>query len=201
MIAGLRTAHESLRRFNDVLLAVGRNVGWVMLGLMVVIILMQVFFRYVLNNALPWPEEAALALMIWMMGLIAPSAYRWGGFVSIDMLSEHLPRWPRFVLTTLLVFSATAVIGFLLQQAWIHFTSPILFNSSGLNRMLQDSGVNQLFGTQIEFRAAYIYFGMVMCFAMMMCVNIEVLVRGFGQAFGKPDDFPAPRIPELFTAE
>ena len=44
------------------------------------------FFRYVLNNALPWPDEVARFLMLWMTALIAPSAYRWGGFVSIDMI-------------------------------------------------------------------------------------------------------------------
>jgi TRAP-type transport system small permease protein len=201
MINGLRAAHAVLGRINEIVLAVGRNIAWVLMALMVVVILVQVFYRYVLNNALPWPEEAALALMIWMMGLIAPSAYRWGGFVSIDMLSDHLPKWPKFVLTLFLVVTATVVITFLLQQAWIHFSSPILFNSSGLNRMLQDSGINSLLGTRVEFRAAYIYFGMVACFAMMLSVNIEVLLRNIGQAFGRPADFPAPQIPDLFGSE
>ncbi|TCD16329.1 TRAP transporter small permease [Oricola cellulosilytica] len=201
MIASLRAAHALLGRINEVVLALGRNIAWVLMALMVFIILLQVFYRYVLNSALPWPEEAALALMIWMMGLIAPSAYRWGGFVSIDMLSEQLPKWPRFVLTLFLVITATVVIVFLLQQAWIHFSSPILFNSSGLNRMLQDSGINALLGTRLEFRAAYIYFGMVTCFAMMLSVNIEVLLRNLGQTLGSPDDFPAPQIPEFFGAE
>ena len=201
MMAGLRVAHAALGRINEIVLTLGRHIAWVLMALMVFVILLQVFYRYVLNNALPWPEEAALALMIWMMGLIAPSAYRWGGFVSIDMLSDQLPKWPKFVLTLFLVATATVVISFLLQQAWIHFSSPILFNSSGLNRMLQDSGINQLLGTRIEFRAAYIYFGMVACFLMMLSVNIEVLLRNFGQAFGRPDEFPAPQIPDLFGAE
>ena len=59
---------------------------------MVLVILIQVFFRYALNNALPWPDEFARFLMLWMTGFIAPSAYRWGGFVSIDMLKDLLPR-------------------------------------------------------------------------------------------------------------
>jgi len=33
---------------------------------MVIVILLQVFFRYVLNNALPWPDELARFLMLWM---------------------------------------------------------------------------------------------------------------------------------------
>ena len=59
---------------------------------MVLTILLQVFFRYVLNNALPWPDEFARFLMLWMTGFIAPSAFRWGGFVSIEMLPQLLPK-------------------------------------------------------------------------------------------------------------
>ena len=64
--------------FNTILLKLGRQLATVAIGLMVIIILIQVFFRYGLNSALPWPDEAARFLMLWMTGLIAPSAYRWG---------------------------------------------------------------------------------------------------------------------------
>ncbi|MGB0914017.1 MAG: TRAP transporter small permease, partial [Phaeobacter italicus] len=48
-----------LRPLNTGLLAVGRWVGVFAIGLMVAAILIQVFFRYVLGSALPWPDEAA----------------------------------------------------------------------------------------------------------------------------------------------
>ena len=72
---------------NTLILRAGRLLAWMALALMVAVILTQVFCRYVLNNALPWPDEAARFLMLWMTGLMAPSAYRWGGFVSIGMLA------------------------------------------------------------------------------------------------------------------
>ena len=78
--------------FNYVVLRIGRGVAIVAIALMVVAILIQVFFRYVLNNALPWPDEAARFAMLWMTGLIAPMAYRRGGFVAIDMLVMALPE-------------------------------------------------------------------------------------------------------------
>ena len=81
-----------LGRINSVALAVGRTLGYGALALMVIAILLQIFFRYALNNALPWPEEAARGLMIWMMALVAPSAYRHAGFVSIEMVPHMLPR-------------------------------------------------------------------------------------------------------------
>ena len=77
-----------LQNINTFFLRIGRQIAWIAILLMVIVIIIQVFFRYVLNNALPWPDEVARFLMLWMTGLIAPSAYRWGGFVSIDMLQR-----------------------------------------------------------------------------------------------------------------
>ena len=81
-----------LQNINTFILRIGRQFAWIAILLMVIVIIIQVFFRYVLNNALPWPDEVARFLMLWMTGLIAPSAYRWGGFVSIDMLQRFLPK-------------------------------------------------------------------------------------------------------------
>ncbi|MFU1683264.1 TRAP transporter small permease [Phaeobacter piscinae] len=75
-----------LRPLNTGLLAVGRWVGVFAIGLMVLAILIQVFFRYVLGSALPWPDEAARFCMLWMTGLMAPTALRSGGFVAIDVV-------------------------------------------------------------------------------------------------------------------
>jgi len=48
-----------LRPVNTGLLTVGRWIGVAAIAAMVIAILIQVFFRYVLGNALPWPDEAA----------------------------------------------------------------------------------------------------------------------------------------------
>ena len=48
--------------FNNRLLSFGRSLACVAMVLMVFCILLQIFYRYALNNALPWPEEAARAL-------------------------------------------------------------------------------------------------------------------------------------------
>ena len=64
-----------LSLFNVWVLRIGRYIGIVAMTFMVVAILIQVFFRYVLNNALPWPDEAARFGMLWMTGLMAPTAF------------------------------------------------------------------------------------------------------------------------------
>ena len=71
---------------NGTLLRIGRAVGIVAIALMVIAILIQVVARYVFNNALPWPDEAARFCMLWMTGLMAPTAFRRGGFVALDLI-------------------------------------------------------------------------------------------------------------------
>ena len=49
-------------------------------------------------------------LMLWMTGLIAPSAYRWGGFVSIDMIISAMPKIAGNVLTIALLCLALFIL-------------------------------------------------------------------------------------------
>jgi len=194
-LAALNGILSVLTRINTALLAFGRTLGWIALMVMVFVILAQVFFRYALNNALPWPEEAARALMIWMMALVAPSAYRWGGFVSIDLLADALPRIARNILLLAIFVLSLVVLVIMLSHAWTHFSSPILFNSSGLNRLLQNTGINQALGTNLEFRTSYIYLAMSVCLALMISVSAELILRLIGRMAAGEDAFATPEMP------
>src|SRR6056297_1851825 len=103
-----------LERFNTVVLAIGKIIAVIALGIMVALILGQVFFRYVLSDAPNWTEEGARFGMLWMTGLMAPLAYRMGGFVSIDMLERALPRVISAALSLLLL----AIMLWVLVVAW-----------------------------------------------------------------------------------
>lgn len=184
-----------LGAINSRVLRWGRAIGAVAMALMVCAVLLQIFYRYVLNNALPWPEEAARGLMIWMMALVAPSAYRYAGFVSIDMLPDLLPRKARLFLMLVIFILSLVVIAIMLQQAWAHYSAPLLFDSSGLNRLLQDSGINQLLGTELQFRTAYIYLAMPVMLVMLISVGIEHISRIFGRLIWSDDAFPHPNAP------
>ena len=63
---------KPFQAWNDFILPIGRWISIVAIALMVLAILIQVFFRYVLNAALPWPDEAARFMMLWLTGLMAP---------------------------------------------------------------------------------------------------------------------------------
>ena len=169
-------------------LHVGRTVGWALLGVMVAVILAQVWWRYVLDAPLSWPEEMARAAMIWMMALVAPTAYRRAGFVAIDFVPDMLPRRLRGLLDLAILLLSLAALLVMAGHAWTHFSSPILFNSSGLNRLVQDSGVNELLGTAIEFRESYIYLAMSACLWLLISVNGELVLRTLGRLFGTDDN-------------
>jgi len=167
-----------LEGLNDRLLAVGRQIAWVLVALMVATILLQVFRRYVMNDALPWPEEVARALMIWMMALVAGSGYRWGAFVSIDLVSGFLPPRVRAALHIVLLIAALLL---LIQL----FVLAIDFFQRGFRTR----------AASFQLARAWIYLAMPVCFGTMILVNIELLLRETLRAFGHPDDYPTPVNP------
>ena len=183
-MSGYRKALTLLETFNTYMLAAGRQIAWVLVALMVGTILLQVFFRYVLNDALPWPEEVARAFMIWMMGLVAASGYRWGAFVAIDMFSDFLPKVIKSTLKILLLALALAVLVQLFYLA-------IEFFQRGFRTR----------AASFHLSRAWIYLAMPVCFGSMLMVNIEMLMRELGRAFGDPADYPEPEKPSLEAAE
>ena len=117
--------HGLLKPFqfwNDLVLPVGRWISIVAIALMVVAILIQVFFRYVLNAALPWPDEAARFMMLWLTGLMAPIAFRRGGFVAIDMVVQAMPLKVGQIVTLFLLFISAAVLTMAITIGWNEVT-------------------------------------------------------------------------------
>lgn len=150
-----------------------RQVAWVALALMVFVILAQVVFRYVLNNALPWPDEAARFLMLWMTALMAPSAMRWGGFVSIDMVPQALPRVPGLMLTVLLLALSLAVLIVAVGHGYAHtFGFGGRFNSSSLRLPLDWIGLDS-----VRVKLRYMYGSLFVCVLMLIVVNVELILR------------------------
>ena len=165
---------KGLVGFNTISLRLGRQLAWIAIGLMVVIILIQVYFRYVLNSALPWPDEAARFLMLWMTGFIAPSAYRWGGFVSIEMLFRMLPSRMVKIVTLMLLMISLLVLVVGLQFGLKHVESGWLFSSSSLKWPLHLIGMEA-----IRVKLAWMYMSLPVGLAMMTLVNVELIIKNF----------------------
>ncbi len=182
----LSSLYYGLSRFNSMLLLVGRQLAWMCVALMTVIILLQVFFRYVLNDALPWPEEAARALMIWMTAFAAPTAYRHGGFVSIDMLQDYLPP----ILRTILIISLLLIAGVVLIKLF-----ELAVNFFGRGFRTTTASIRLPWDQTEKLKRAWVYLAMPVCFGGMLLINIELLIREIGSRWGNEKDFPIPAKP------
>ncbi len=183
---------RGLFSFNTIILKLGRKLAWISIGLMVIIILIQVFFRYGLNSALPWPDEAARFFMLWMTGLIAPSAYRWGGFVSIDILFNFLPSKIIKVLTLILLIISLMVLIVGLQFGIKHVESGWLFESSSMKWPLFLIGIESS-----KIKLAWMYMSIPVGLFMMTLVNIELILKNFLLIFNPNIELPIdPELPK-----
>jgi TRAP-type C4-dicarboxylate transport system permease small subunit len=65
---------------------------------MAAVVVAGVFFRYVLNEGLPWVEELARYSMIWLSWLGGGLAIRKGAHIAVDLVVDALPPRPRALL-------------------------------------------------------------------------------------------------------
>ncbi len=181
-----------LEKINTFFLRIGRQFAWIAIFLMVVVIIIQVFFRYVLNNALPWPDELARFLMLWMTGLIAPSAYRWGGFVSIDILERFLPKILSTLLTIFILFVSLCVLVIGFELGLKHINAGWIFNSSSIKIPFHLIG-----GKTEPIKLAWMYMSLPVGIVFLISVNIELIFRKILSNFTKlelPEDFDKQKL-------
>ena len=174
-----------LERVNDVLLGIGRVIAILALAIMVCLILGQVFFRYVLNDAPNWTEEAARFGMLWMTGLMAPSAMRMGGFVAIDMLERALPTFLSRLLTLFLLFVSLSI----LLIAWEKGLNNHVDSLSGRGSSASLRIPLKMFGGEtIKFRNNWQFASLFVGVNLMILVAIELIIRQFIIIGGRGDE-------------
>ena len=174
-----------LQNINTFILRIGRQLAWMAILLMVIVIIIQVFFRYVLNNALPWPDEVARFLMLWMTGLIAPSAYRWGGFVSIDMLQRFLPKILSNILVFLILIISLTVLLIGFEMGLKHINAGWIFSSSSIKLPYSLLG-----GKTEAMKLAWMYMSLPIGILLLISVNIELTLKTILSTFSSQINFP-----------
>ena len=180
----LLTLAAVLQRVNDVVLSLGRWIGMAALAIMVCLILGQVFFRYVLNDAPNWTEEGARFCMLWMTGLLAPLAMRLGGFVSIDMLERALPRVLAAVLTLVLLSITMAV----LLMAWDKGLNNHVDSLTGRGKSASlRLPLDWFGGERTKFRNAWMFSSLFVGVNLLILVTAELILRQIITLLGQGD--------------
>ncbi|MBE0413973.1 TRAP transporter small permease [Yoonia sp.] len=188
-----------LERFNTVLLAIGKAIAVTALAIMVCLILGQVFFRYILNDAPNWTEEGARFGMLWMTGLMAPLAYRMGGFVAIDMVERALPR----MLSNLLGLLLMGIAMWVLFVAWERGLNNHVDTLSGRGC---SSSLRWPFGFEIgkcgnRFQNSYQYASLWVGVNLLILVNLELMIRQIIKIAGHGDRLKPLNVGEVVGAD
>jgi len=66
-----------------------------MVAMMTIIIIVQVFMRYLFLYSLSWSEEVARYLMIWVSFLGASLALKWGFHIGVELVITRIPEKAR----------------------------------------------------------------------------------------------------------
>ena len=196
MRGALLTILRPLQWLNDLTGRVGRWLSIGAIAIMVAVILLQVFCRYVLNNALPWPDEAARFMMLWLTGLMAPVAFRHGGMVAITGVLELLPRQLVSAFSLLLLVTSLAVLVVGAQMGLKHVDSGWLFASSSLKLPLFLIGMKS-----VKIKLAWMYMSLLVGVWLMILVNIELILRSIVVALGGANRLRAVQMPGQNVAE
>ncbi|MCX2723359.1 TRAP transporter small permease [Roseibium salinum] len=171
---------------NSYLLRIGRAIGAFAVALMVVAILIQVVFRYVFNNALPWPDEAARFCMLWMTGLMAPTAFRRGGFVAIDMISHALPRALAHLLSLALLALSLLVLLVAIRIGYAEVTG---FGGRFATASLYVPG-NATFSEWFRVPRSWMMASLLVGVVLLALVNVELILRNVISAIGGTERLP-----------
>jgi TRAP-type transport system small permease protein len=164
-----------VKTFETVLLAVNRWVLILLLGAMSVIVFTNVASRYLTGDSIPWAEEVARHMMIWLTFLGCGLVLRSGGHIAIDNLQDALSaraaRWLR-------AFIVACVAAFFLVLMYVGclYVQRTLFQLTA--------------ATQIPF--GYIYLAMPVGCALTL-VHLALVARLYivERAFMGDEDFDA----------
>ncbi len=184
----LRVPLRALSAINDVLLSIGRVAGVFAIAIMVIVILVQVYCRYIIGSALPWPDEAARFCMLWMTGLMAPTALRNGGFVAIDTIEMLLPNVVARLLQIVLLAVSLAVLIIAVKIGYKEVTGlGGRFATASLYVPLS-FGFDEWYRVPRSWTMTSLLVGIV----LLILVNIELILIRVCHLFDPPDE-PADR--------
>ncbi|GAC30288.1 TRAP transporter small permease [Brumicola pallidula] len=131
-----------------------------LLALMVVMILAQVVFRYVLNDSLTWTEELSKFAMVWIACLVSPWAYREHLNVSIEMFHDALPVLPKRIaeiIITILIMLISAIF----------FVQSISFVAGGMT----------ITAASVQVKLWFFYLCMPFAFGSLFLVGVERIIQ------------------------
>ncbi len=143
--------------------------------LMVIIVFVQVIFRYILNNSLSWSEELVRYIFIWQVWLGASLGMRINEHIRVDMFVKLLPNVPQKILGILTDLLVLAFYIFLIVYGF---------------KYLQNVIAKDMNSTALKLPLAYVYASLPVG-SVIIALRYAVLVgrETVGLLRGSDDDF------------
>lgn len=180
----LRKALGVLSPVNERISIAARNTAGMLLIAMTGIVLIQIVFRYVLNDSLIWTEEVSKTMMVWGAFLIAPWAYRNSANVSIQMFTDELP----------LTFRKILHLALNLLVVWII----IVFWSESFGMV--DRGFS-IRAASLPVQVGWFFIIIPVAFGAMLLVGVELLIRDTLAILHPKEDFEIAGAGEIVEGE
>jgi len=180
----LRKALGALSAANEWICMTARNTAGMLLIAMTVIVLVQIVFRYVLNDSLIWTEEVSKTMMVWGAFLIAPWAYRSGANVSIQMFADELPP----TLRRLLHLALNMLVIWIIVVFWSESFGMV--NRGFLIR-----------AASLPVQVGWFFVVVPFAFGAMLLVGVELLIRDVLALLHPQEDFEIVGVDEIMEGE
>ena len=173
-----------LARINELLCNATRNVAGVLLVAMVVIVILQILFRYVLNDSLSWTEEVSKTMMVWTAFLVAPWAYRVGANVRIELFADEFPDAMRRFMALALNFLVLWIVAVFLDESFGFWQRGQAVRSDSL-----------------PIQVSWFYTVVPVAFTLLLLVAVEQLIRDSLALFLPDEEIPSPHVDDIYDID
>ena len=95
-----------------------RIVTGILMAAMTVLVLIDVFWRYMLNSPLGWPQELSVMCMVWIVMLGTATAVRKKSHIAVTMVVDAVPPGLKRVMTLASYGVQLAVFYLVATQGW-----------------------------------------------------------------------------------
>lgn len=142
---------------------------WICLGMfwtMAMLVFLQFFSRYVLNDSYAWTEELAVYCLIGVVFVGSAMCVRACRHIQVDFLYRYLPKPVGRVLSTLIDILRTAFFGY---AVWLTYRYIMLVGDEPM--------------TTLFWNKAFVYWVALAGFVMMFLRSLQVSVQNWRQGY------------------
>ena len=160
-----------MKKFLDVWTKVLWYITAVMVLATIVVITMQIVWRYVLNDPLSWTEQISRYLFVWIVMLAVPVGLYRSGLYNFDHLLEKLHGTASLVVRTLNSLACLTFSGY-------YFYNAVLLCIKGGWRYAQGVHIKML----------WLYIAQPICAATMFLIFLYQLIELYKGHFKKKEE-------------